>query len=55
MSCTGETCRNFEVRIDDHSDANKQSEPARHVKENPFHAFEWRTLTREKPWERGCN
>ena len=29
---------------------NKQSEPARYVKENTSHAFEWRTLTIVQNW-----
>ena len=52
MSYIGETSRNFEFRVDEHLDRNKQSEPARHVKENLSHAFEWRTLTIVQNWHR---
>ena len=38
-SYIGESCRNFETRKQEHEDATKQSEPARHLRENPYHHF----------------
>ena len=35
----GETKRNVEIRWEEHSDINKISEPSRHLKSNPTHAF----------------
>ena len=40
----GETKRNVEVRIDEHSNPCNDSEPARHLRENPSHSFSWRIL-----------
>ena len=40
----GETMRNFEVRITEHSNICHTSEPARHLLENPSHSFQWRVL-----------
>ena len=39
----GETARNLEVRVNKHSDINKQSEPAKHLKTHPKHKFTWDT------------
>ena len=41
----GETNRNVEIRWEEHSDINKISEPSRHLKSNPTHAFTWKVLT----------
>ena len=41
----GETARNLEVRVNEHSDINKQSEPAKHLKKHPEHKFTWDILT----------
>ena len=40
----GETRRNVEVRINEHSNPSNDSEPARHLHENPTHSFSWRIL-----------
>ena len=40
----GETKRNAETRWEEHSDTNKISEPSRHLKNNPAHAFTWKVL-----------
>ena len=40
----GETNRNVEIRWEEHSDINKISEPSRHLKTNPTHAFTWKVL-----------
>ena len=34
-----ESKRNVEIRCEEHSDINKISEPSRHLKSNPTHAF----------------
>ena len=46
----GETARNLEVRINEHSDINKQSEPAKHLKTHPEHKFTWDILTSARSW-----
>ena len=40
------------VRRNEHSNVFKQSEPARHLKENPTHNFEWEVLTIVQHWLR---
>ena len=35
----GQTMRNVEVRIDEHSNPYNDSEPACHLRENPSHSF----------------
>jgi len=40
----GETKRNVEVRWREHNDIRKDSEPAKHLRDNPTHQFEWKTL-----------
>ena len=44
-----ESCRNFETRKQEHEDATKQSEPARHLRENPYHHFNWRVIAIAHP------
>ena len=39
-----ETKRNVEIRWEEHSDINKISEPSRHLKSNPTHAFAQKVL-----------
>ena len=39
----GETARNFEVRVKDHNDINKQSQPTKHIKDHSF-SFSWDVL-----------
>ena len=46
----GETARNLEVRVNEHSDINKQSEPAKHLKKHPEHKFIWDILTSAHSW-----
>ena len=41
----GETVRNLAVRIAEHSNPAHTSEPAKHLRENPSHAFTWRVLS----------
>ncbi|KAL9977773.1 hypothetical protein ACROYT_G015213 [Oculina patagonica] len=41
----GETVRNLEVRIAEHSNPAHTSEPAKHLRENPSHSFTWRVLS----------
>ncbi|XP_078352784.1 uncharacterized protein LOC144637595 [Oculina patagonica] len=40
----GETMRNLEVRITEHSNICHTSETARHLLENPSHSFQWKVL-----------
>ena len=40
----GETKRNVETQWEKHSDINNISEPSRHLKSNPTHAFPWKVL-----------
>ena len=37
----GETKRNVELRWDEHNDARKSSEPAKHLFHHPTHSFTW--------------
>ncbi|XP_078365461.1 uncharacterized protein LOC144649756 [Oculina patagonica] len=46
----GETARNLEVRVNEHSDVNKQSEPAKHIRKHPNHKFTWNVLTTAHSW-----
>lgn len=46
----GETARNLEVRVNEHSDVNKQSEPAKHIRKHPNHKFTWEVLTTAHSW-----
>ena len=41
----GETVRNLAVRIAEHSNPAHTSEPAKHLRENPSHAFTWHVLS----------
>lgn len=40
----GETIRNVSLRWREHNDLRKDSEPAKHLKNNPDHTFNWRTI-----------
>ena len=42
----GETIRNCKMRWDKHNDANKNSEPAKHLARDIEHEFSWYVLTR---------
>ena len=35
---------NFEIRVNEHSDVNKQSEPAKHIRKHLNHKFTWEVL-----------
>ena len=48
--CSDETALNFETRVNEHNNINKQSKPAKHVKLSPDHAFAWDVLTRAQSW-----
>jgi len=41
---------NLEVRVNEHSDVNKQSEPAKHISKHPNHKFTWEVLTTAHSW-----
>ena len=40
----GETVRTVEIRWQEHEDTQKDSEPAKHLKNNPTHSFTWKVL-----------
>ena len=40
----GETIRNVDIRWNEHKDIRKESEPAKHLRENLNHKFKWETL-----------
>ena len=40
----GETRRNVELRWEEHENTSKDSEPAKHLKENLSHKFSWKIL-----------
>ena len=42
----GETIRNWKIRWDEYNDADKNSEPAKHLARNIEHEFSWYVLTR---------
>ena len=46
----GETARNLEVRVNEDSDVNKQSEPAKHIRKHPNNKFTWKVLTTTHSW-----
>ena len=48
----GETARNLEVRVNEHSGVNKESEPAKHISKHPNHKFTWEVLTTEHSWSK---
>ena len=48
-SCIGESCRNCETRKQEHEDATKQYEPAQHLREYPYHHFNWRVIAIAHP------
>ena len=39
-----ETKRNVETRWKEHQNINKDSEPAKHLREYPTHSFEWKII-----------
>ena len=43
-SYIGETVRNVEIRWQEHEDTQKDSEPAKHLKNNPTHSFTWKVF-----------
>ena len=40
----GETIRNVATRWEEHENVKKDSEPAKHLKNNPNHSFQWNCL-----------
>ena len=48
----GESVGNVFLRWAEHEDANKQWEPAKHLKYFPDHQFEWKMLTRAPEYTR---
>ena len=44
VSYIGETVRNVEIKWQEHEDTQKDSEPAKHLKNNPTHSFTWKVL-----------
>ena len=45
LSYIGETSRNVAIRLDEHEDVKKDSEPAKHLYEFPDHKFTWKIIT----------
>ena len=43
-SYVGETVRNAESRWKKHNDTKKESEPAKHLRDNPSHSFTWKLI-----------
>ena len=43
-SYIGETVRNIEIGWQEHEDTQRDSEPAKHLKNNPTHSFTWKVL-----------
>ena len=41
----GETDRNVKIRWEEHNKSTHNSEPAKHIKNNTTHKFEWEILT----------
>jgi len=39
-----------EIRVNEHSDVNKQSEPAKHIRKHPNHKFTCEVLTTAHSW-----
>ena len=39
-----------EIRVNEHSGVNKQSEPAKHIRKHPNHKFSWEVLTTAHSW-----
>ena len=42
----GETIAKAVIRIDKHEQPNGKSEPSKHLKNNPWHKFDWMILSR---------
>lgn len=45
-----ELCEISSTRMEEHTDLNKQSEPAKHIKERPNHTFSWEVLANVHSW-----
>jgi len=46
----GETACNLKVRVNEHSDFNKQLELAKQIRKHPNHKFSWEVLTTAHSW-----
>ena len=51
-SYIGETERNAVTRWEEHKNTKRNSEPAKHLKQNPNHAFHWKILCRASKFTR---
>ena len=51
VNCVGETCRNFEIRNAEREDPNYNSEQARHIAQNIYRGFVWKTLDSAPHWK----
>ena len=47
----GETVRNVEIRRQEHEDTQKDSEPVKHLKNNPTYSFTWKLLSHPRQLE----
>ena len=45
-----ETAHDLEVRVNEHSDVNKRSEPVKHIRKHPNHKFKWEVLATAHSW-----
>ena len=50
LTSIGETARNLEVHVNEHSDVNGQSEPTKHINEHPNDKFSWDVLATAHSW-----
>ena len=50
LACTKESVLVDKVRVNEHSDVNKESEPAKHISKHLNHKFTWEVLTTEHSW-----
>ena len=50
LTYIAETARNLDARVNKHSDVNKPSEPAKHIRKHPNHKFTREVLTTVHSW-----